>query len=475
MYKRGIILLCFVSSLICKTVHPNTGWRNDGTGLYPGTSPVVEWSTSKNVIWKTPLSDWGNSMPILVGDLIFLNTEPENLVCISSKTGKILWQKSTTLEDAIEKKKEAPKPTPAAQTGPKLSAEELTELKGKRNSLTRRKMILRRKVDSATGEDKVNMQNEVAELQKQIDELSKVIPKDSPKPIGTSRPRTQSANGYSTPTPVSDGQNVYVCYGTGIVAAYDLEGNRKWVKLHEQPNHQWGHSASPRLVDGKLIIHILNMMALNPQTGEKIWEAPARENWGTSAVGRIGDTKIIATPSGDILRISDGKKLKSNIFRMPYGSPIIHDGVLYNCDDTGAAAHQLPSTIEGDTIELKKLWISRPQIDRYYSSPVIVDDILYVINRRGNLSAINIANGDVIFSWRLQLGGGDIYGSLSYAGENIYVGGNSGQVAVFKPGQNFSLIGMNYLESTRSTPIFSGNKIFFRTDSNLYCLGSKLK
>src|SRR6185503_6481870 len=35
--------------------------------------------------------------------------------------------------------------------------------------------------------------------------------------------------GYASPTPVSDGQQVYVIFDTGVVAAYDLDGNQKWV------------------------------------------------------------------------------------------------------------------------------------------------------------------------------------------------------------------------------------------------------
>ena len=45
-----------------------TGWRADGTGHYPGAEPVLNWSASENVLWKTPLPNWGNCMPVLVGE-----------------------------------------------------------------------------------------------------------------------------------------------------------------------------------------------------------------------------------------------------------------------------------------------------------------------------------------------------------------------------------------------------------------------
>ena len=38
------------------------------------------------------------------------------------------------------------------------------------------------------------------------------------------QPSTHGTNGYSSPTPVSDGQNVFVLFGTGVAACYDLDG-----------------------------------------------------------------------------------------------------------------------------------------------------------------------------------------------------------------------------------------------------------
>ena len=37
--------------------------------------------------------------------------------------------------------------------------------------------------------------------------------------------------GEAAPTPVSDGQHVYVLFGTGVAACFDLDGNRKWTTV----------------------------------------------------------------------------------------------------------------------------------------------------------------------------------------------------------------------------------------------------
>jgi len=77
----------------------SVGWRGNGTGVYPDANPPVKWSATENVLWKTPLPGKSNASPILVGDRIFICSEPSTLLCVSAKDGAILWSSSTTYAD----------------------------------------------------------------------------------------------------------------------------------------------------------------------------------------------------------------------------------------------------------------------------------------------------------------------------------------------------------------------------------------
>ena len=73
------------------------------------TGLPTEWSSTKNVVWKTKLPGPGTSSPVTVGDRIFLTwysgyaltvDEPgdveklkRHVVCLDRSTGKILWEK----------------------------------------------------------------------------------------------------------------------------------------------------------------------------------------------------------------------------------------------------------------------------------------------------------------------------------------------------------------------------------------------
>ena len=101
----------FAFSFICATLaaaetqyghkdfHPTperpVGWRGDGTGRYPGATPVTSWdeTTGSNVLWKLPLP-WGYGQPIVVGERVFTQADPDVLYAVEAKTGKVAWRSS---------------------------------------------------------------------------------------------------------------------------------------------------------------------------------------------------------------------------------------------------------------------------------------------------------------------------------------------------------------------------------------------
>src|SRR5271165_230587 len=72
------------------------GWRTDGSGRYPKAQPPLEWSATKNVVWSTPMPGYGVSHPVLLGQRVFICSEPATLLCLQRNDGKILWQKTSS-------------------------------------------------------------------------------------------------------------------------------------------------------------------------------------------------------------------------------------------------------------------------------------------------------------------------------------------------------------------------------------------
>ncbi len=90
--------------------------------------------------------------------------------------------------------------------------------------------------------------------------------------------RLQNVNGPASPTPVSDGTNVYVFFQDFGMLSYDPAGRERW-KLPLGPfNMFYGFGASPILVDDKVILPVDQdnpmsyLLAVDKNTGKVRWK-----------------------------------------------------------------------------------------------------------------------------------------------------------------------------------------------------------
>src|SRR5207244_7702698 len=121
----------------------------------------------------------------------------------------------------------------------------------------------------------------------------------------------------------TNGKNVFVAFGNGLVACFDLEGNRQWLKLIEHSNAPFAHSGSPVLAGDKLLIHFTDLVALDPKTGTESWRLMRPTSHGTLLVTRIGDVDVILTPKGALVRERDGKLLATGLGWCGSNSPVL--------------------------------------------------------------------------------------------------------------------------------------------------------
>ena len=89
--------------------------------------------------------------------------------------------------------------------------------------------------------------------------------------------RLHPINDPATPTPSTDGERVFVYFGSYGLICYDFNGNEVWKREMPIPRIMYGTSASPILAGDKLIF--INdsitgpyLEAINPKTGETVWK-----------------------------------------------------------------------------------------------------------------------------------------------------------------------------------------------------------
>ncbi|MBN2583163.1 MAG: PQQ-binding-like beta-propeller repeat protein [Planctomycetes bacterium] len=460
MSRIVVALLIVACTVTCPALAEDVvGWRTDWTGKYPDADPPLTWSATENVVWKTPMPSASNSTPILIGDKLLVCSEPSTLVCLNLSDGKVLWQKDNPLLEAFSAEELAKAKAEMERIGVDKVQETIKGLERDLNQV--RRDLRKNRDDEALKKKDRDLQEQIAAEKKKFEPVAQYMD-----------PPTHGTNGYTSATPVSDGKHVWVVFGTGVVACYDLDGNRKWITFVEQPKERngWGFCTSPVLAGDKLFVIIDSLVALNAADGKLVYRVPAQARWGTPTLTTVDGTEILVTAAGDFFRTSDGAKLLGRTVSLEYNQPIVEAGIVYFIQN-GGKAYKLPEQVSGDKLEATPLWTTEPKKDRYYASPVIHDGLIYDITQASIFSAIDAATGKVVYEQNLGLGREQAYPSITLAGKHLFVSGSSGTTAVVEPGRTFKEIGRNTLESFRSTPVFRGTRMYVRTLKHVYCIG----
>ena len=359
------VLLIYLPSVAQADV---LSWRNDGSGIYNDVNPPIDWETESATLWSTPF-DESNASPILVdGKVVFLE-EPSSLVCVDSATGEQLWKRSNELLNLLglsDEEVEAAKAT--MEESERLDREIARKLYEMDRLMRSRKNLSREDFQQRNGK----LLEEYMELGKVKDRLSKNDPYGN-----TVTPATHPSNGYTSYTPVSDGEYIYACLGSGAVVAYDLKGNRVWHKVLDDPDHIFGGSVSPLLVDGKLIVRFSDYVALDPKSGDELWRTSSKTVFGSPVPFQVEEQAYLFTSRGEVIRVKDGKKIVDELVKFrfkdiewaTFNSPIL-DGDLMTLRFMPTTSHY-DREIERELHDAKQYaWAIRDQVERMQRLPL---------------------------------------------------------------------------------------------------------
>ena len=203
------------------------------------------------------------------------------------------------------------------------------------------------------------------------------------------------------------------------------------------------------LIDGNADGHIYALFA---RTGEKIWEfnlskrginvspvidgttiyvAHSEENVDGGPMGRV--VAIDATGTGDVT--STHEKWRINELAVGFSSPLIKNGQLFVIDNSA-------NLMAIDAADGVSLWTHNlGTVGK--SSPVWADGKLYVTEVNGNVNILEPENGGVtvLDSEKLEMADGryaEIYGSFAPAYGRLYVTAGSGLYCIGNPAAPFS-------------------------------------
>ena len=306
----------------------------------------------------------------------------------------------------------------------------------------------------------------------------------------------------STPSPVTDGKNVWVMTGTGALKAFDFEGNQLWARdiqtEYGRFGLNWGYASSPLLYEDSLYVQVIHgmktrdpsyLLRVDKKTGKTLWriERPtvanreSHDSYSTPTLAKTADGVQLVVLGGDVVTGHD-LKTGEEVWRMTGFNPTndasyrtiasatFLDGIIF------APTRERPLQAfkaggHGDITKSNLLWQFNNGPD--VPTPVVDGHDLVSINDRGIVWRLDGNTGKEIYGSQ-RLKPGTYSASPVLADGKIYVTNEDGLTSVFKSGPKFEIVAENNMdEYCLSTLAISEGQLFLRTDKALYAIGKR--
>jgi len=292
-----------------------------------------------------------------------------------------------------------------------------------------------------------------------------------------------SKNSHASPTPLTDGQRLYVHFGHQGTACLDLDGNILWKNNDLKYNAVHGSGGSPILADDALVFNCDGLehpfvVALNRATGRVLWKTERQTDcykkfsFSTPLLITVnGKKQIVSSGSGAVC--SYDPATGQEIWRVSYGegysvvpSPVYGHGLVFIC--TGFESPKLlairPDGL-GNATETHVVWTGQSAAP-LTPSPLLVGDELYLISDNGVASCLDARTGRLYWKERI---GGNYSASPIAADGKIYFQNEEGDALVIKAGKKFDRLAKNVMgEKTLASYAACDCSIYIRTEKHLY-------
>ena len=316
-------------------------------------------------------------------------------------------------------------------------------------------------------------------------------------------------NSHASPTPIVENGRVYVHYGTYGTACLDTNtGDKLWERRNLNCDHRV-RPASSSIIDEETLfltfdgVDVQFTAALDKNTGDTLWlqhrkvdsdfdavlrakgvtdiektkkEKPNdnRKSYATPTIITHQGKKQLVSPAAEVT-ISYNPKTGKELWRVRHEGwgwnvacrPIFAHNLVYFTTGVEKMLLAVDPSGTGDVTDTHIVWSSRRGIPEI-PSPLIVDDLMFMVNEGGVVSCVEAKSGDLV--WRGRVGGNH-WASPLYAGGNIYFFSMEGRVSIISAVREFKLLARNeFDEGFIASGAVADNALILRSLTHLYCI-----
>jgi len=404
------------------------GPNGDGKGL--ATDLPVEFSETRRVRWKTPIHDKGWSSPVVWGDRIWLTTgrwDGSQLfaICVDFESGKVVHD-------------------------------------------------------------------------------IKVFDVEQPPP------EYPELNSHATPTPVVEDGRVYVHFGSYGTACLDTRsGEKLWERRDLRCDHRVRPASSPIIGGDSLFLTFDGVdkqfiVALDKATGKTLWlqhrrvdsdfiavlraqgvenpeeaakEKPNdnRKSYATPTIIEHQGKRQLISPAAEVT-ISYDPETGKELWRVRHQGwgwnvacrPVYEHGLVFLTTGVARTLLAVRPSGTGDVTDTHVVWRTRKSTSSI-SSPLIVDDLLFMISDGGGIvSCLEAKSGRQV--WRERLGGIQSHWASPVCSDGkIYFFSKEGRVSVISAAREFQLLAANKFDrGFNASPAIVDDAMILRSLTHLY-------
>ena len=407
-------------------------WRGSHSdGISTEKNLPTQWSKTENIAWRTPMPGQAGATPCVWDDRIYATSADKNdlvVLCVSTTDGKVLWKQK----------------------------------------------------------------------------------------VGTGNQDARAGEGNSaSPSPCTDGKHVWVFCGTGVLACYTKDGDEVWKfdvgDRFGKLDIQFGMTSTPVLDGDDLYMQLIHgrmkmddntrigkVIKLDKMTGKTIWEVDratdakfeCKHSYASPFIYDDKSSKFLVVHGADCITGHDlstgnevwrfgllngpsenNSKPTDPTFRFvasPCLSPATNSIIVPTAKE-GPVIALKASALKGDSSKNKEsiAWNSARTPD--VSIPLIVDGLVYLLQKDGKLQCMELATGKELYLERTY--SGQHRSSPMYADGHIYFGSNDGHFSVVRAGREFKLVStMEMGEAITASAIVSNGTLYIRSYEALYAI-----
>lgn len=410
----------------------------EGAGVSRETGAPLEWSATKNVLWKTPVEGRGQSQPIIWGKYVFLTTAVAGEQVPGTKT----------------------------PVYPEYGA-------GGRHP------------------DSIDADRKHAFKVVAFDRDTGRVLWSQVAHTGLPTDYRHRKSSFASPTPATDGKLVFAYFGAQGLYAYDYKGKLAWRQdVGPLVTIGMGAGTSPILHGDHVIVQADSgegkdsfIAAYDKKTGKLAWKTPrsgVEISWSTPIVVRTAKRAELVTTGNQFVVAYDpetgkelwrAKGLQSNAIPSP-----LTDGELVFVG-AGYPKKIMFGIRLGGSGELKEgagvVWKYEKGV-AYVPSPIYFNGLVYLMNDRGVMTALDGKTGAIKYEGGRVPVPATFMASPVAVGEHLLLTSEDGDTYVIKAGPKHEVVRTNSLgEPIYVSPAIADDKIFIRADKHLYAIGHK--